>query len=159
MSSLSCLCHLMSFCHSCHCVSSLSLSLSQLSPRVITVSLSVTAVTACHHCLSLSVTAVTACHHCLSLSVTAVTACHHCLSLCHSCHRVSSLSLSLSQLSPSVITGLHQIILAIQQYDYQTGLAYHTQMISQGNFSEICSFMPGVKMLLQTAMQLQVYVQ
>lgn len=65
----------------------------------------------------------------------------------------------LLQLSPSVVVGLHQIIQAIQAYDYQTGLIYHTQMVSQGNFSEISSFMPGIKMLMQTALQMQVYVQ
>ena len=65
----------------------------------------------------------------------------------------------LFQLSQNVTVGLHQIIQAIQAYDYQTGLAYHTHMVSQGNFSEISSFMPGIKMLLQTAAQLQVYVQ
>jgi len=95
-----------------------------------------------------------------------VTNCHHVMVACHvsitaltNCCPVLIAYIFLSQLSPNVIVGLHQIIQAIQQYDYQTGLACHTQMISQGNFSEICSFMPGVKMLLQTAMQLQVYVQ
>lgn len=64
-----------------------------------------------------------------------------------------------NSLSQDVTLGLHQIIQAIQQYDYNTGLGVHTQMISQGNFSEISSFMPGVKVLLQTAAHLNVYVQ
>lgn len=55
--------------------------------------------------------------------------------------------------------GLHQIVQAIQQYDYNAGLGIYTQMVSQGNFSEISSFMPGLKMLIQSASQLQVYVQ
>ena len=55
--------------------------------------------------------------------------------------------------------GLHQIAAAIQAYDYATGMGYHTMMISQGNFSEISSFMPSIKTLVQTAMHLQVYVQ
>ncbi|KAL4240586.1 Protein transport protein Sec31A [Mactra antiquata] len=62
-------------------------------------------------------------------------------------------------LSPAVTTGLHQIIQSVQQYDYNTGLSVYTQMVSQGNFSEISSFMPGLKMLIQSATQLQVYVQ
>lgn len=51
------------------------------------------------------------------------------------------------------------MIQAIQNYDYNTALQYVTHMVGQGNFSEIGSFMPGIKMLLQTAMQLQVYIQ
>ncbi|XP_021375424.1 protein transport protein Sec31A-like isoform X2 [Mizuhopecten yessoensis] len=62
-------------------------------------------------------------------------------------------------LSQNVLLGLHQIVQAIQQYDYNTGIQVYTQMVSQGNFSEISSFMPGLKMLLQSAMQMQVYVQ
>ncbi|ELU08343.1 hypothetical protein CAPTEDRAFT_20326 [Capitella teleta] len=64
-----------------------------------------------------------------------------------------------NSLSPTVTSGLHQIIGAIQKFDYHSGLSIHTQMISQGNFSEISSFMPGIKMLIQTAITLQVYVQ
>lgn len=63
------------------------------------------------------------------------------------------------QLSPAVIQGLHQIGQSVQQYDYNTGLSIYTQMVSQGNFSEISSFMPGLKMLIQSASHLQVYVQ
>lgn len=55
--------------------------------------------------------------------------------------------------------GLHQVVQYVQAYDYQNGLAYVTQLISQSNFSEISSFMPGVKMLLQTAMHMQIYLQ
>lgn len=65
---------------------------------------------------------------------------------------------TLLQLNPSVLTGLHQIVSAIKQYDYPTGLAVHTSLVMQGNFSEISAFMPGLKMLMQTAHQLQVFV-
>ncbi|XP_067943023.1 protein transport protein Sec31A-like [Watersipora subatra] len=61
-------------------------------------------------------------------------------------------------LSETILTGLHQIVASIKQYDYQAGLAIHTHMVSQGNFSEISAFMPGLKMLMQTAHQLQVFV-
>jgi len=63
------------------------------------------------------------------------------------------------QLSQNVLLGLHQIVQAIQLCDYNSGLQVYTQMVSQGNFSEISSFMPGLKMLIQSAMQMQVYVQ
>ena len=63
------------------------------------------------------------------------------------------------QLSPNVLVGLHQIVQAVQAYNYNLGLDYHKQMVSQGNFSEISSFMPGVKVLLQMGSRLQVFVQ
>ncbi|CAL1529193.1 unnamed protein product [Lymnaea stagnalis] len=62
-------------------------------------------------------------------------------------------------LSQTVLLGLHQIVQAIQQYDYNTGLNVYTGMISHGNFSEISNFMPALKVLLQSALQMQVYVQ
>lgn len=65
---------------------------------------------------------------------------------------------SIFQLNPSILTGIHQIVSAIKQYDYQSGLAVHSHLVSQGNFSEISAFMPGLKMLMQTALQLQVFV-
>ena len=40
--------------------------------------------------------------------------------------------------------------------NYQADLARYTQMVSSGSFSEISSFMPGIKALLQLAMQLRV---
>ena len=63
------------------------------------------------------------------------------------------------QLSPAVLQGLHQIVGSLQQYDYNSGLALYTQMVSQGNFSEISSFMPGLKVLIQSAAHMQVYAQ
>ncbi|GFR63763.1 transport protein Sec31A, partial [Elysia marginata] len=62
-------------------------------------------------------------------------------------------------LSQAVLLGLHQIVQAIQQYDYGSGLNVYTGMVSHGNFSEISNFMPAIKVLLQSAMQMQVYVQ
>ncbi|GFO38325.1 transport protein sec31a [Plakobranchus ocellatus] len=62
-------------------------------------------------------------------------------------------------LSQTVVVGLHQIVQAIQQYDYGTGLNVYTGMVSHGNFSEISNFMPAIKVLLQSASQMQVYVQ
>ncbi|KAI8797530.1 protein transport protein Sec31A isoform X1 [Biomphalaria glabrata] len=62
-------------------------------------------------------------------------------------------------LSQTALVGLHQIVQAIQQYDYNSSLAVYTGMVSHGNFSEISNFMPAIKVLLQSALQLQVYVQ
>ncbi|XP_013384747.1 protein transport protein Sec31A-like [Lingula anatina] len=62
-------------------------------------------------------------------------------------------------LSDHIILGLHQMIQAIQQFDYPSGLAIHTRVVSESNFSEISAFMPGIKVLFQTAQHLQVYLQ
>jgi len=62
-------------------------------------------------------------------------------------------------LSSSTVAGLHEIVQAIQQYDYQTALLYHAHVVGGGSFTEISAFMPGVKSLIQTAQQLQVYIQ
>ncbi|XP_076465161.1 protein transport protein Sec31A-like isoform X2 [Babylonia areolata] len=62
-------------------------------------------------------------------------------------------------LSQAVLLGLHQMVQAVQQYDYGSSLAVHTGLVSHGNFSEISAFMPALKVLVQIANQLQVYVQ
>ncbi|CAG5125258.1 unnamed protein product [Candidula unifasciata] len=64
-----------------------------------------------------------------------------------------------NHLSPSVLQGLHQIVQAIQQYDYNSGLTTYTAMVSHSNFSEISNFMPSIKVLMQSAAQMQVYLQ
>ncbi|BFZ17823.1 hypothetical protein BsWGS_20864 [Bradybaena similaris] len=64
-----------------------------------------------------------------------------------------------NQLSASVLQGLHQIVQAIQQYDYNSGLTTYTSMVSHSNFSEISNFMPAIKVLIQSAAQMQVYLQ
>ena len=63
------------------------------------------------------------------------------------------------QLSQSVLQGLHQVVQSVQQYDYPSGLNVYTGMVAQGNFSEISNFMPAIKVLLQVATQMQVYIQ
>jgi len=47
----------------------------------------------------------------------------------------------------------------VQIGDYTGGLNLHTQLVSGSDFSQIASFMPGLKVLLQSALQLQVYLQ
>jgi hypothetical protein len=63
------------------------------------------------------------------------------------------------QLSPTTLQGLHQIVQMVQIGDYAGSLSLHTQLVSGPDFSQIASFMPGLKVLLQSALQLQVYVQ
>lgn len=48
------------------------------------------------------------------------------------------------------------LITACQSADYPHGLMAHTSLISSGSFSEISSFMPGLKSLMQIATQLRV---
>ena len=48
-------------------------------------------------------------------------------------------------------------ITVCQSSDYMAGLQIHTHMITTGNFSEISSFMPGLKTLMQIANQLRVW--
>lgn len=64
-----------------------------------------------------------------------------------------------NKLSPGTLTGLHQLVQVIQTGDYTNGLALHTQLISGPDFAQIASFMPGLKVLLQSALQLGVYLQ
>ncbi|XP_070545254.1 protein transport protein Sec31A-like isoform X2 [Ptychodera flava] len=59
-------------------------------------------------------------------------------------------------LSPNVLSGLHEISQAINNYDYQHGLGVHQHIVASGNFSEIGNFMPGLKVLMQVATQLRV---
>lgn len=58
------------------------------------------------------------------------------------------------QLSPTTLQGLHQIVQMVQIGDYTGGLNLHTQLVSGSDFSQIASFMPGLKVLLQSALQL-----
>jgi protein transport protein SEC31 len=44
----------------------------------------------------------------------------------------------------------------IQMNDYQSSLAYHSNLVAVSNFSEISGFMPGIKVLLQSCQQLNV---
>merc|ERR1712071_292145 len=60
-----------------------------------------------------------------------------------------------SGLSMNTIQGLHQIVQAVQSQDYNTSLALHTQLVSTTNFTEIGSFMPGLKVLLQFRLNLE----
>uniref|UniRef100_A0A336KN30 Protein transport protein Sec31A n=1 Tax=Culicoides sonorensis TaxID=179676 RepID=A0A336KN30_CULSO len=64
-----------------------------------------------------------------------------------------------NRLSPNTLAQLNQLVQLIQVGDYANGLSLHTQMASGPDFATIASFMPGIKILLQSAMQLQVYLR
>lgn len=61
-------------------------------------------------------------------------------------------------LSSSLIKLYHfdLFYLACQKSDYTSGIQVHTKMVTIGNFSEISSFMPGLKTLMQISSTLKV---
>uniref|UniRef100_A0A6B2EKZ1 Protein transport protein Sec31A n=1 Tax=Phlebotomus kandelakii TaxID=1109342 RepID=A0A6B2EKZ1_9DIPT len=63
------------------------------------------------------------------------------------------------RLAPNTLAALNQLVQFVQIGDYASGLGLHTQMCSGADFAQIAVFMPGIKVLLQTAMQLQVYLR
>ncbi|XP_012288447.1 protein transport protein Sec31A isoform X2 [Orussus abietinus] len=64
-----------------------------------------------------------------------------------------------NKLSPNTLNDLHQISQMIQTGDYTGGLSLLTRLASSADFSTIASFMPGIKVLLQSALQLGVYIR
>ncbi|KAL0128272.1 hypothetical protein PUN28_003498 [Cardiocondyla obscurior] len=64
-----------------------------------------------------------------------------------------------NKLSQNTLQGLHQISQMIQSGNYTGGLDLHTQLVSGPDFSQIASFMPGIKVLLLSALQLSVYIR
>lgn len=76
----------------------------------------------------------------------------------HIIHKHISLKIPL-QLTPNTLDSLNKLVQLVQIGDYANGLGLHTQMVSGPDFAQIASFMPGIKVLLQTAMQLQVYLR
>ncbi|XP_071534259.1 protein transport protein Sec31A-like isoform X7 [Panulirus ornatus] len=62
------------------------------------------------------------------------------------------------QLGPIAVSGVHRIVSAVQSGDYRGALSIHAETIGKGSFSELSSFMPSVKLLLQYCMQLQVFL-
>ncbi|KAK8742242.1 hypothetical protein OTU49_001751 [Cherax quadricarinatus] len=63
------------------------------------------------------------------------------------------------QLGPVAVSGVHRIVNAIQNGDYRGALGVHAETIAKGSFSELSSFMPPLKLLLQYCIQLQVFLQ
>ena len=69
------------------------------------------------------------------------------------------LSLFFLQLPPNVTTSLHQLVQYIWSFDYNSCLQVINQMVSGGSFTLLAEFLPGVKVLIQVASQLGVYVE
>ncbi|XP_060523111.1 protein transport protein Sec31A isoform X2 [Cylas formicarius] len=63
-----------------------------------------------------------------------------------------------NQLSSNALGALHQIVKLIESGDYANGLHLHTQLVQGPDFAQIAGFMPGLKVLLQCALQLHVYL-
>ncbi|XP_009885849.1 PREDICTED: protein transport protein Sec31A isoform X1 [Charadrius vociferus] len=59
-------------------------------------------------------------------------------------------------LSPTIISGLHNIVKSIEMRNYQEGLNIHTHIVSTSNFSETSAFMPVLKVVLTQANKLGV---
>lgn len=72
---------------------------------------------------------------------------------------ITDLTKLIPQLSQNTLGSLGQLVQLIQAGDYANGIGLHTQMVSGPDFAQIASFMPGIKVLLQSAMQLQVYLR
>lgn len=54
---------------------------------------------------------------------------------------------------------MQQLVELMQAGDYTSCLSLHTQLVSGPDFAQIASFMPGLKVLIQCALQLQVYLR
>ncbi|XP_031840951.2 COPII coat complex component secretory 31 isoform X1 [Nomia melanderi] len=64
-----------------------------------------------------------------------------------------------NKLSQNTLQAMHQISQMVQNGNYTGGLDLHTQLVSGPDFSQISSFMPGIKVLLLSALQLNVYIR
>ncbi|XP_017789347.1 PREDICTED: protein transport protein Sec31A [Habropoda laboriosa] len=64
-----------------------------------------------------------------------------------------------NKLSQNTLQALHQISQMIQSGNYTGGLGLTTQLVSGPDFSQITSFMPGIKLLLQTALMMNLYIR
>uniref|UniRef100_A0A8B9SIT4 Protein transport protein Sec31A n=1 Tax=Anas platyrhynchos TaxID=8839 RepID=A0A8B9SIT4_ANAPL len=59
-------------------------------------------------------------------------------------------------LSPTIISGLHNMVKSIETRNYVEGLNIHTHIVSTSNFSETSAFMPVLKVVLTQANKLGV---
>ncbi|XP_076674172.1 COPII coat complex component secretory 31 isoform X3 [Andrena cerasifolii] len=64
-----------------------------------------------------------------------------------------------NKLSQNTLQVLHKISQMVQSGNYVGGLDLHMLLVSGPDFSEISSFMPGIKVLLLSALQLNVYIR
>lgn len=59
-------------------------------------------------------------------------------------------------LSDNVTHGLHEIVKCAKNGDYKTAVGYHSHLATTTNFTEVGSFLPAIKSLLQSADNLSV---
>jgi len=57
------------------------------------------------------------------------------------------------------VGGLHQITEFVWSYDYKSCLLVLNQLASTGSFVVLSQFIPGIKVLIQVAQQLGVYIE
>ena len=66
--------------------------------------------------------------------------------------------LAANAVSPPTVGSLQGLVDAVRNGEYPNAMSFHTLIVTTGAFSEISSFMPGIKILIQVAMQLGIYV-
>ncbi len=62
------------------------------------------------------------------------------------------------QLQDATVQGLHRIVSHMWAGDYASCLAIVNELVSTGSFAVLSEFLPGVKMLVQVATQMNVYM-
>lgn len=63
------------------------------------------------------------------------------------------------QLPPNTLTSLHQMCQMLQNGDYPSTQRLQMELAESADFAQVASFMPGIKVLVQCAQQLQVYLR
>lgn len=63
------------------------------------------------------------------------------------------------QLTAVTTQALNQIVQYLQMADYNSALQTHTQIAFGSDFSQCAGFMPGLKVLIQSANDLQIYLR
>jgi len=74
------------------------------------------------------------------------------------CYTVGLWERSLFQLPPATTNGLHRLCDQARAYDYASSLRTVNELVSTGSFAVLSEFLPGVKVLVQVASQLGVYL-
>ena len=70
---------------------------------------------------------------------------------------LQAFSLSFIQVTPATLESLHQLASYLgEASDYQNAMLFYTSMVSGPSFSEIATFAPSIKILIQQAVQLQI---
>lgn len=80
--------------------------------------------------------------------------CYHLFSFCLSFPAFAAL-----QLPDAVTLHLHVIKDCVYAYDYSGCLQNVNAMVSGGSFATLADFLPGIKVLVQVAMQLGIYLE